>query len=420
MANGALGDGCFHTLEGVFPVWTPPFTLPIVPSQSLRLRGAAPSGGGSRLRRETTVRFQDAVRRLGALAAVGSLVVACSGSATPAPTAAPTAAPGSPGASASAAAKGELPKPELTTLRLGTSAGTEMSQFAGVQAVAAKIFEKYGISATVSAFEGEAKAIGALQAGQIDVSFGGGGSALSSQLTDVPLVSLGISATILTDDLVCTPAIKTPADVKGKKIAISTFGGTAHGSGLLLLKSIKLSATDAVFAQVGGQTARIAAVKGGSVDCAVVDKVLQPDMLAAGLNIVAKVYEPPVPYGRSGMSVTKDFLKKNPNTALVALAAVLEGQNLIWTDTAGTIKRFAAHLQTDEAKAKPNVEDFLTVGNRSMMWKDEAFINAQKVIALVNPDIIDVKITDAFDRGPIQKLLDIGFYDKIGNPAKSA
>ena len=75
------------------------------------------------------MRFHDRVRRLAALVAIGSLVVACSGASTPAPTAAPPAASGSP--AASAAAKGELPKPELTTLRLGTSAGTEMSQFAG-------------------------------------------------------------------------------------------------------------------------------------------------------------------------------------------------------------------------------------------------------------------------------------------------
>jgi NitT/TauT family transport system substrate-binding protein len=345
------------------------------------------------------------------------VVVACTAASTPAPTAAPTTGPTAPGSSPTAAAKGELPKPELTTLKMGTSAGVEMSQFAGVQAVMMKLTEKYGITATVTGFEGEAKAIGALQSGQIDVSFGGAGSALSSQLTDVPLVSVAISATILTDDLVCTPAIKTAADVKGKQIAISTFGGTAHGSGLLLLKALNLGATDAVFTQIGGQSARIAAVRGGSVDCAVVDKVQQADMIAAGLSIVAKVYEPPQPYGRSGMSVRKEFLQKNPNTVLVALAAVLESQNLIWTDTAGTITRFAQHIQTDVAKAKPNVEDFLTVGNRSMMWKDEAFINAQKVIALVNPDIIDVKPADAYDRSLLQKLLEIGFYEKIGNPA---
>ena len=363
------------------------------------------------------MRLQNPIKALGALAVAGSLVVGCAGAATPVPTAAPTAAPAS--AAASAAAKGELPKPELTTLRLGTSAGTEMSQFLGPQAVTLKLFEKYGITATLAAFEGEAKAVGALQAGQIDIAFAGAGSAVSSQLTDVPLMAVGSSATILTDDLVCGAAIKTAADVKGKKVAISTFGGTAHGSGLLLMKALKLSATDVTFTQVGGQTARIAAVKAGSVECAVVDKVLQPDMIAAGLNIVGKVYEPPQPYGRSGISFTRAFVQKNPNTVLVALAALLESQNTIWTDTAGTITRFAAHTQQDAAKAKPNVEDFLTVGNRGLMWKDEAFINAQKVIALVNPDIVDVKPANAYDRSFLQKLLDNGFYDKIGNPTKT-
>ena len=38
--------------------------------------------------------------------------------------------------------------------------------------------------------------------------------------------------------------------------------------------------------------------------------------------------------------------------------------------------------------------------------EDEAFINAQKVIALVNPDIVDVKPANAYDRSYLQKLLD--------------
>jgi ABC-type nitrate/sulfonate/bicarbonate transport system substrate-binding protein len=142
-------------------------------------------------------------------------------------------------------------------------------------------------------------------------------------------------------------------------------------------------------------------------------------MIAAGLNVVGKVYEPPQPYGRSGISFTKAFAQKNPNTVLDAVAALLEAQNLIWTDTAGTITRYATHTQQDPAKAKPNVEDFLNVGNRSLMWKDVAFVNAQKVIALVNPDIVDVKPSDANVRSYLQKLLDNGFYDKIGNPAKT-
>jgi NitT/TauT family transport system substrate-binding protein len=365
---------------------------------------------------EHIVRSVVPARRFAALAVVGALVAGCTAASTPTP--APTAAPTAAGtAAASVAPKGELPKPELSALRLGFSAAGEPSQFAGIQASMAKIFDKYGISATVSSFEGEAKAVAALQAGQVDVGIAGPGSAMSSWLTDVPLIIISMNANFLTDDIVCGPAIKTPADVKGKKVAISTFGGTSHAAALLGLKAMGLTATEAQITQIGGQATRIAAVKGGSVECAVVDKSIQSTMIAEGLNIVAKVYEPPQPFGRSSSAVTKAFMEKNPNTVLVAAAAIVEGQNMIWTDPSGTAQRFAQWLQTDVSKTTPIIQDFLTVGNRSMLWTDEVFVNGKKILASVNPDVIDVDITKPQDKTIVQKLIDIGFYQKINNPA---
>jgi hypothetical protein len=57
------------------------------------------------------------------------------------------------------------------------------------------------------------------------------------------------------------------------------------------------------------------------------------------------------------------------------------------------------------------------VGNESLAWTDEAFNNPRKTLAVINPDIIDVPVTDAFDRSFLQKLVDIGFTAKIGAPA---
>jgi NitT/TauT family transport system substrate-binding protein len=362
------------------------------------------------------VRSPVPVRHLAAVAVAGALVAACTAASTPSPV--PTVAPTAAGTTApTAAPKGELPKPELTALRLGFSAAGEPSQFAGIQASMTKVFEKYGISTTVNSFEGEAKAVAALQAGQVDVGIAGPGSAMSSWLTDVPLIIFSMNANFLTDDIVCGPTIKTPADVKGKKVAISTFGGTSHAAALLGLKAMGLSATEAQITQVGGQAARIAAVKGGSVECAVVDKSIQSTMIAEGLNIVGKVYEPPQPFGRSSSAVTKAFLEKNPNTVLVAAAAIIEGQNMIWTDPGGTAQRFAQWLQTDVSRTTPIIQDFLTVGNRSMMWTDEVFTNGKKILAAVNPDVIEVDIAKPQDKTIIQKLISSGFYEKIGNPA---
>jgi NitT/TauT family transport system substrate-binding protein len=306
----------------------------------------------------------------------------------------------------------------LSAIRVAITAGGEVSSIGPIQASLLKLFEKYGLSSELIQFEATARGAAALQAGQVDISISEGGSALNSQLTDVPFVAVAVGATTLTDNLVCQASIKTAADVKGKTVAIGGFGGPSHAAALLSLKALGLGATGATITPVGGQTSRIAAVQGGSVGCSIVDKNLEAEMKAAGLNIVASVWKPPIqPFPRTALLVTKDFLAKNPNTVLVALAAILEGQNLVWADPGGSAQRWAQWAQITVEKATPLVQDYQTVGNRSLMWPAEAFTNAQKVIAAANPDIIDVKITDAFDQSLLQKLVDLGFYKKINNPA---
>jgi hypothetical protein len=137
-------------------------------------------------------------------------------------------------------------------------------------------------------------------------------------------------------------------------------------------------------------------------------------MIAQGFGIAAKLKDAGIEFGRSGMEVTSEYAKANPNTVLVAVASVLEAQNTIWTDPATVVPKYMAFTTLDEAAATKQVENFATVGNRSLQWTDEALINAQKPIAVVNPDIIDVKISDAGDPSYLQTLEDNGFYEKIG------
>ncbi|MEZ0240810.1 MAG: ABC transporter substrate-binding protein [Chloroflexota bacterium] len=355
--------------------------------------------------------------RLGVLAVAAAFAFgACTTAATTAPTAAPAAS--SAATAAPTAASGALPSPEQTKVSIGLSV-TEMSQYAGVLAKQLGIYEKNGLDVDYTVFEGDGRAVAALQADQIDISFTGTSSAISSQLTDVPFVIIGVMAAQLTDDLVCQGPIKTADDVKGKTIAISTFGGTSNAAALLSLKALNLAANDAVITQVGGQSARIAALVGGSIDCAIVDSNMEADMTAQGFSIAAKLKEAGIEYGRSGIGVRKDWLAANRNTALVVLASVLEAQNMIFDDPASVVPHYAEFAQIEAAKAEPLVADFGKVGNRAMMWTDEAFKNPQKAIAVVNPDIIDVNLADAYDRTLLEELVSNGFYEKIGAPVPS-
>ena len=216
--------------------------------------------------------------------------------------------------------------------------------------------------------------------------------------------------------LVVHPSIKSAADLKGKSVAISTFGGTSHGSALLLLKGIGYTEKDATITPVGGQSARIAALKGGSVGCAVVDMAEKDNMTAQGFNVIYDETKSDLQWGRSGLMATADFLKKNPNTALVVVASTLEAQQKMFTDPDNSAKEFAKFAQLKDDAALNAVKTFATYGSRTMSFTEDAFKLPQQVLATQNAAMGTVDLKNAYDLSFLQKLKDNGFNTKIGVP----
>jgi ABC-type nitrate/sulfonate/bicarbonate transport system substrate-binding protein len=292
-------------------------------------------------------------------------------------------------------------------------------QFAEKLADSLGIYQKNGITdVTVTGFEGDGKALQALVAGQLDLFVGGASTAISSVVSDTPVKVVSMNSVTLTDGLWCTAAIKLPADVKGKAVAISTFGGTSHGSALLMLKGIGLTDKDATITQVGNQGTRIAALKGGSVGCAVVDMGQEKAMKDAGMNLLIDLSKSKLQWGRSGLMAKVDFITKNPNTVLVAVASALEAQQKMFTDVDTASAKFAefAQLKPDDAKAL--VKDFANYGSRSMQFTADAFTAPRDVLGTVNAAVKDVDVNKAFDLSFLKKLVDIGFNAKIGAPTQ--
>ena len=348
--------------------------------------------------------------------ATAILVAACSSPG--APSAAPSTEP-SASASGEASPSGAvaLPTPEKADIKMGLSV-TETSQFAAQLAKMAGIYEKNGLNVETTVFEGDGKVMQALQAGQLDVGFGGTSAFITSQTTDVPVVGLAVNAVILTDELVSTKDVTDAETLKGKCVAVSTFGGTSHGAVILSLKSLGLTPDDVVITEVGGQSARIAALQGGACAAAPVDAARHDEMAGLGFNFLVDLKKEKLPWGRSGLGVTEDWLKANPNTAKVVAASVLEAQNMMWTDPDKAAEFYAEFTQTSVDEAKALITEFQEIGNRPMTWTDEAFENPKQVLATVNPDMANVPVTEAFDRTVLDSLKNDGFYEANGIPTE--
>ena len=122
------------------------------------------------------------------------------------------------------------------------------------------------------------------------------------------------------------PEIRVPADLRGKKIAISRYGSSSDTAVRAVVESYKLRPDkDVIILQAGGQTERFAALRAGAVDAAIVSPPLNLAGRALGFNEVIDLSESGVPYAHQEIVAQKDFIDRNPDLVLRTLRALIEG-----------------------------------------------------------------------------------------------
>jgi NitT/TauT family transport system substrate-binding protein len=321
-----------------------------------------------------------------------------------------------PGASGSAAAV-NLPPPETTKLTIGLSNNLAVGQFLDRFAQDTGIFQKYGLDVNVIPFEGDGKLTQAVFAGQVQGAESSGGAAISASLTDTPLIVTTLNSVALPYELIGAKDIKTPADLKGKIIGVSSLGSTAHAVVLQALKDINVSPTEVTISPVGSESARIAAVVGGSIAAAPVTKINAEPLLQKGLNVLDDLTTKDIEYAAAGLTFQKDWLAQNPNTALRVIAAILEAQKLAFDNPDLAAQKYADFTQASLDVARAQVADYNTAnGNKGLRFTESAFEIVKEVTVSVNPRAADVDLKTVFDLSYLDKLQQLGFNDAIGWP----
>jgi NitT/TauT family transport system substrate-binding protein len=239
---------------------------------------------------------------------------------------------------------------------------------------------------------------------------------VESQTTDTPFEAIGTFILHPTDDLVSIPSVKTVQDLKGKQVAVSSFGGDSHASVLLALKALGLDLNDVTVVPIGGESARVAALLGGSVAAAPVDDSVEDKMKAQGLNILVRLPDAPVTLARESLMVRKDFAQKNPNTVLDILAASMEAEQYLVNNPDKSLDGFMSWTQDDEPTAKGEIAAYLQLANRNLRFSPDGWDNLKEVMVTAAPELQDVDVTKAYTSEFLDKLHALGFDKAVGVP----
>src|SRR5262249_26833436 len=151
--------------------------------------------------------------------------------------------------------------------------------------------EKEGVKINMAQFTGDALALKALLAGELDSYEGspGGPMLAASQGADVKLI--GCYWPTLTYGIYAKQSIASPKDLRGKSMAISAPGALPDLLARAVLEQNGVPGSEVRFAVMGSDTDRYRAVTVGTVDAAAASSEFVPIAGQAGVKLLVHAYE---------------------------------------------------------------------------------------------------------------------------------
>jgi NitT/TauT family transport system substrate-binding protein len=271
-----------------------------------------------------------------------------------------------------------------------------------------KIFQKYGLDVEYIALDSGTLGMQTLLANEIQVLFTTGALPIAANLQggDVTIIAGGIN--FFPFKLIVRPEIKTPADLKGKSVAISRFGSASDFAAVAALEKLGVGPKQVMLMQLGGNANRLAGLTGGSVQATVFSEPYASMAVKKfGMREVIDLADSGIPFPQNCFMVRRIYLDQNRPKVVNFMKAVIEGLYVLKKEKAAAIQVIKRYLRIDEDEAAAvgydyylvkHGDDILTLPDRKgleMVIADAAKTNPKakgqtpESLKLLDPSILD-------------------------------
>jgi NitT/TauT family transport system substrate-binding protein len=370
------------------------------------------------------------MRLLSLLASVALLASACSPSAapaaptapppTPAPAAkpsaaapAPSAAPAAPSAQASPSAAAAAPafSGPASKVSVSSAPGSVNDQPAWV-AQETGIFQRNGITLDVQ-YLAAAQGIAALLADQVQIAHSGGAETVGALAGGADLVVIANLVPVIPYQFYAGPSIQTPADLKGKKIGITTVGASYDTALRIVLPKLGLDPNaDVALIPVGSIPNVTAALFNGAIDGAplVVSPAAFRAVQGGNFHEVFDFAPNAGPYAGDLVVVKRQYLNQNRDLVQRYVDALVLGIARFKADRATSIQVDQKYLdESDEALLARTYDYFIqNVTPSQPLPSSDQFTEVVAALAKNNEAANRIDLSKTLDPSLVQSSIDRG------------
>ena len=283
----------------------------------------------------------------------------------------------------------------------------------------ARLYEKYGMEAELVLLRGSGQSAQAIIGGSILGAPCTLTTVMGANLSGADLVTVAHTVSGVQSKLLVRPDIRKPADLRGKRIAVSGFGSLGDFLERYIIKKHGMDPVkDVVMLAIGTQPDRLQALFNGAVDAADLSHPADIQAERKGFRILWDAKQE-VSYPSMSIVTRRKHTVDDRDSVMRMLKAHVEGIHLLKTNKDFSMKTLSKYLKTNDRELLEDSyeiyrKDFISVPYPITQGLQPTY----EYVAQQRPDVWNYKPEVFMDGSFIAELDKSGFIKSLAQPAR--
>ncbi|HEX2932518.1 MAG TPA: ABC transporter substrate-binding protein [Candidatus Binatia bacterium] len=210
------------------------------------------------------------------------------------------------------------------------------------------LFKKYGLNLEPILFRGGAESTHALTGGEIQFDVVAPQPHIAANLSGADTIIIGTYFNKHTYSLVARAGIRSPQDLRGKKVGVLSVVGLNQIVVAAALRHWGMDEKSVTLVRAGGSRDRLTALQSGLIDATVLTGAFVDRAKAAGLSVLLDLGDLEDSFPTVSMMTTKSFQSSKRNSVRSFLQGLGEGIYIFKNDPAQGQKSLSKWMRTQD------------------------------------------------------------------------
>lgn len=277
------------------------------------------------------------------------------------------------------------------------------------------LFKKNGLEVELIAIPGPSRVAQALVAGDVEVIAAGGPIVVLSALRGSGIKMFAGVLNVFSSTIFTARDITRPEQLKGKKVAISTFGSTAEFAVAFALRKYNVNAyKDITMLQIGDQAARFAALLSGAVDAAIINPPLTLNAKRLGYYPTVDLSSIGLSFPNATLASLSSYMRSHDDVLRQLMRAYVEALFLFHTREGVSVRALKKYMKVEDPEiAQYTVQVYRKMHPRKPYPSVEGTKFMLDFLISRHPELKDRRPEEFLEMKFVQELDQSGFIDDL-------